>query len=34
MANPGLTEGLGQKERWVYRAIEAPMACLEFQGLR
>lgn len=34
MANPGLMEGLGQKERWVCRAIEAPMACLEFQELR
>jgi len=34
MANPGLMESLGQKEKWVCRAIEALMACREFQELR
>ena len=34
MANPGLMGSPGQKEKWVWRAIEAPMACLEFKVLR
>jgi len=34
MANPELMESLGKKEKWVCRAIEAPMACREFQELR
>jgi len=33
MANPELMENQEQMERWVCRAIEAPMAYREFQEL-